>query len=124
MSNVLEWIRFIASAALMLFGVFVFLSGIWGVFRFRFALNRMQTAATIDSLGAFSFLAGLLLATGWDPQLSWKLIVLIVFLWLTSPLCAHMVAKLEVWTNGELEEHMNIVDNTTGKVTQAEKEGD
>ena len=28
-----------------------------------------------------------------------------------------MVAKLEVWTNSELEEHMNIVDNTTGKVT-------
>lgn len=124
MSNILEWIRFLIAAALMLFGVFVFLSGIWGVFRFRFALNRMQTAATIDSLGALSLIAGLIIAAGYDPQFTWKLIVLVVFLWLTSPLCAHMVAKLEVWTNEELEAHMTIVDTTTGDIRPAEEEGD
>ena len=114
MSNVLEVVRFILAAVLMLFGLFDILTGIAGTFRFRYAVNRMHTAATVDSLGTLSLVLGVLVAVGWDASLTLKLILLVVFLWLTSPLCSHMVARLELWTNDEPEAHMTVEQTPDG----------
>ena len=108
MINLLHIIRFILAAALMLFGLFVILTGIAGTFRFRYVVNRMHTAATVDSLGTLSLVLGVLVAIGWDAALTIKLILLVIFLWLSSPLCAHMVARLELWTNEDIDDHMVI----------------
>lgn len=123
MAEILAWVRLIVAAGLSLFGVFVILTGIWGVFRFRFSLNRMHTAAMVDSLGVLSLALGLAVAAGWQPALLLKLLLLVVFLWLSSPLCSHMVAKLETWTNDALEDHMEIIDLTTEPANPPEKEG-
>ena len=114
MSNVLEVIRFIVAALLMLFGLFDILTGIAGAFRFRYAVNRMHTVATVDSLGTLSIVLGVLVAVGWNASLTLKLILLVVFLWLTSPLCSHMVARLELWTNDELETNMAVEQTPEG----------
>lgn len=49
----LEYIRFGLAAILACSGAFVVITSLLGVFRFRFALNRMHAAGAVDSLGCF-----------------------------------------------------------------------
>ena len=45
-----EWIRFVAGAVFLLIGLGIFVIEMIGVFRFRYALNRMHAAAMGDKL--------------------------------------------------------------------------
>ena len=60
----LDWIRFVLSALFLLLGLFVLVSGVLGVFRFRQTLNRIHAAALIDTLGIASVFLGLIIAEG------------------------------------------------------------
>ena len=82
---------------------------IFGVFRFRYVLNRMQSAAIIDTLGLFFLLLGLVLISwdmGWFP----KLVLILLFQWIGSPIASHMVGRMEVRTDKSLSDYMEIVD--------------
>ena len=60
-----EWVRW-AFAVLFFAAGFVSIAvSIFGVFRFRFVLNRMQAAAIIDTFGMFFITLGLMLLS-WD----------------------------------------------------------
>jgi len=95
---VFEWVRFLAGAVLLLLGLGIFLIEIIGVFRFRYVLNRMHAAAMGDTLGIGFSLMGLILMSGWNFT-SLKLLLVIVFLWFSSPTSSHLIARLEVTTN-------------------------
>jgi Multisubunit Na+/H+ antiporter, MnhG subunit len=83
--------------ALLAFGVFVFFSAVLGLFRFRCALNRMHAAAVGDALGVFCVLLGLILLHG--PTLpALKTLLILLFLWITSPVSSHLLAEMEVLT--------------------------
>ncbi len=99
-----EWIRFLAGAFLLLFGLFIFLIEMIGVFRFRYVLNRMHAAAMGDTLGIGFSLIGLILMSGFTFT-SLKLFLVIVFLWFSSPASSHLIARLEVSTDEEPEKH-------------------
>ena len=86
-----------AGLACFLFGLFVFFSAVLGLFRFDYVLNRMHAAAVGDSLGIFCVLIGLMLLHGWSLSAA-KTLLIFVFLWLTSPVCSHLVAEMEVST--------------------------
>ncbi len=45
----LEWVRFFAVLLFLVSGISIFFLELFGVFRFRFVLNRMQVAATGDT---------------------------------------------------------------------------
>ena len=45
-------IRFIIAAIFIVAGIFVFAAAAFGVFKFKYVLNRMHVAAKCDSLGA------------------------------------------------------------------------
>ena len=47
----LEWIRFLAGAALLVCGLGIFTVELIGVYRFKYVLNRMHAAAMGDTLG-------------------------------------------------------------------------
>ena len=91
-----------AGLACFLFGLFVFFSAVLGLFRFDYVLNRMHAAAVGDSLGIFCVLIGLMLLHGWSLSAA-KTLLIFVFLWLTSPVCSHLVAEMEVSTVPDLE---------------------
>lgn len=99
---VIEWIRFLAGAALLLFGLGIFAIEMIGVFRFRYVLNRMHAAAMGDTLGIGFSLVGLMLMSGWNFT-TLKLLLVIVFLWFSSPVSSHLIARLEVTTNENKE---------------------
>ena len=49
--QMLEWIRFILGTGLLLVGLGIFLLQVFGVFKFKYVLNRMHAAAMGDTLG-------------------------------------------------------------------------
>ena len=121
-------IRFVLSAGLTAAGLFCLLSGVVGVYKFRYALNRVHAAALIDTVGILLMLLGVIIATGFTVA-SGKMLVVIAFLWLTSPVSGHLIGRMEITINDELEkdaevmnrayvQHEKIVENTEN----AEKE--
>ncbi len=87
-------IRYGAAAALMLLALFTLCTGVLGVFRFRDTLQRMHAAALNDTLGAFLALLSLMLAQGAD-FVSLKFALVLLFLWVSSPVSSHLIAQLE-----------------------------
>ena len=102
-----EIVRFVLCAVLMGLGAAVIVVGILGVFRFRFVLNRMHCAAIIDTLGVLLIVSGLLFAAD-APVYVWKLLAIIVVLWIGSPLASHLVARTELLTDPEAQSHVEI----------------
>jgi multicomponent Na+:H+ antiporter subunit G len=87
----------ILGLALLAFGLFVFFSAVLGLYRLDYVLNRMHAAAVGDALGIFCILAGLILLHGWSLS-ALKTLLILVFLWLTSPVASHLIAEMEVLT--------------------------
>ena len=105
--QILEWIRFVAGVALLLAGLCCFLLQVFGVFKFKYVLNRMHAAAMGDTLGIGISLTGLILLSGLNFT-SLKMALIIIFLWLASPVSSHLIARLEVVTNDHLEENCEL----------------
>ena len=59
-----EWLRFLLGATLLLGGIVVFVIEIFGVFKFKYVLNRMHIAAAGDTLGIGLSMLGLALMNG------------------------------------------------------------
>lgn len=82
---------------LFYFGLFTFFTAVLGLFHFHYVLNRMHAAAVGDALGIFCVLAGLILLHGWSLT-AVKALLILLFLWLTSPVASHLIAEMEVLT--------------------------
>ena len=102
-----ETLRFILCALLMLLGLIFEISAVVGVFRFRYVLNRMHAAAMGDTMGIFLMLLGLAVANG-VSMLSLKLMLLVLLFWLTSPVSSHLIGRLELVTNEELDREVSL----------------
>ena len=87
---VIEWIQFLAGGLLLLIGLLIFLIEMVGVFRFQYVLNRMHAAAMGDTLGIGCCLLGLIVMKGFSFT-SLKLLLVIIFLWFSSPVSSHLI---------------------------------
>lgn len=116
-----EWIRFLAGAVFLLIGMGIFVIEMIGVFRFRYVLNRMHAAAMGDTLGIGSCMLGLIIICGWSFT-SLKLLLVILFLWLSSPTSSHLIARLEVTTNEDGQGHYRKMVMRDGHAAEPEKE--
>lgn len=105
--QILDWVRFILGTGLLLVGLGIFLLQVFGVFKFKYVLNRMHAAAMGDTLGIGISLVGLIVLSGLNFN-SLKMALIIVFLWLASPVSSHLIARLEVVTNEHLEENCEL----------------
>ena len=116
----LDLVRFAVSLVLTLGGVFVLISGVVGVFRFPYALSRIHAAALGDTLGIALMLLGVMVAEGFSV-ISLKLLVVMLFLWVTSPVASHLIGRMEITINDELDRDMTVNDL---EAVWHEKEGD
>ena len=105
--EILNWIRFLLGTGLLLIGMAIFLLQVFGVFKFKYVLNRMHAAAMGDTLGIGISLTGLILLCGWNFT-SLKMALISVFLWLASPVSSHLISRLEVVTNEHLAENCEL----------------
>ena len=98
-------IRLILAALFLALGLFLFFSEVVGFYRFRYVMNRMHAAAIGDTLGiaSMAILTGGLVATC-------KLILIIVFMFLTGPVLTHLIASEEVATHRPTEDEYREED--------------
>lgn len=80
---------------LMSGGLFFFLVGTIGLLRFKDVMTRVHSAAKCDTLGALLCISALMLYNG-VSVISLKLILVIVFLWITNPTATHLIGKAEL----------------------------
>lgn len=105
----MEIVLHIISAASLLMSLIVFFTGFVGSGRFKHALARIHAAALGDTLGIGLLLVSLL-TSGLLEGGGAKLVCVLVFLWFTSPVASHVIAKLAVVSDPELHEHVTVED--------------
>lgn len=105
--GIIEWIRLIAGSIFLICGLVIFFTELFGVFHFKYILNRMHAAAMGDTLGISSCLIGLMIYSGLNFT-TLKLLLIVIFLWFASPVSSHVLARLEVATNKKLDTHCTI----------------
>lgn len=113
-------IRLIACILFTGAGLCCLVSGVVGVFRFKYALNRIHAAALMDTVGILLMLLGVICAIGFDITCL-KILVVIAFLWMTSPVSGHLIGRMEITINDDLDHDMAVIDRDT---VQSEKDAD
>ena len=103
----MEMIRFIFAAIFLLSGVVIMGAAVFGMYRFKFVLNRMHTAATSDTFGLLLSMIGLIIWKGFRFE-ALKMMIIIIFFWLSGPVSSHLIARMEVSTNEKLEEECEV----------------
>jgi len=104
----IEWIRFAVSAALILWGLACMCVAAFGLYRFRYALDRLHAASVADTMGILSLFAGLMIASG-VSYTTLKLLLVILILWVTSPVTSHLISRLEITIHeGDLRNHIEV----------------
>lgn len=105
--GIFDWIRLILGCSFIICGLVIFFTEIFGVFHFQYVLNRMHATAMGDTLGIASCMLGLVIFSGFNMT-SVKLLLIVVFLWFASPVSSHVLARLEVATNENLESRCKV----------------
>ena len=82
----------VLSWALLLGGAFFLLTGSLGMVRLPDVFTRMHAAGMTDTMGAGMILVGLAVYNGAD-LVTVRLLLILAFLWFTSPIATHAVAK-------------------------------
>ncbi|MGL5259805.1 MAG: cation:proton antiporter [Lachnospiraceae bacterium] len=103
----LEWLQFIIGSIFLCIGLFLFAVEVFGAFRFDFVMNRMHASAIGDTLGIGISLIGLIIFWGININ-SLKFLLVIVFLWLSSPVSSHLIGRFEVTVNDNIGKHCTI----------------
>ena len=89
----LQWLRLGAGGLMILGGLFMFVTALIGNFRFPDALTRMHAAGLGDTLGLLLVAAGIsVLCFEWGFCL--KLAAVVILLWIASPTCTHLIARM------------------------------
>ncbi len=100
----IRWIQFLVGACLLVGGLAIFVLEIIGVYKFKYVLNRMHVAGMGDTLGIGCAMFGLIIMNGFT-MVSLKLLLIVVFLWFSSPTSSHLIARLEAATDTDAGKH-------------------
>lgn len=103
----MEWIQLLAGGIFIVIGLLIMCAGVLGVYRFHYVLNRMHASAMVDSMGILFSIQGLIVLSGFQFG-TLKLILIVVFFWLAGPVSSHMICKLEVLVNEDLEKECEV----------------
>ena len=91
-------IRLVIDSLFLLFAVFIFVSEVIGFFKFSYVMNRMHAAGLGDTLGIASVVIAVAVLMGLTMS-TVKLILIVLFMFLTGPVVTHLLAQVEVQTN-------------------------
>lgn len=103
----MDWIKFIVVALFFIAAVAMAAIAVFGVYKFKFVLNRMHAAAMCDTFVLMLALLGVCVYYGFSLAML-KAVLVIVILWFASPVASHLIARLEVTTNKDLNKECEI----------------
>ena len=75
-------------------GLFFFMVGTLGIIRFPDVFTRAHSASKGDTLGAVLCLTSLVILKGLSMG-SLKSVLILIFVWISSPTATHLIAKAE-----------------------------
>jgi len=110
---VLQWARFVLAALLLLGGMITLFGTVVGIFRFKYVLNRLHVAAKCDTFGLMLTFSSLIVMLGWDIA-SLKILLILVFIWITHPVAGHLIANLEASTNPNITNECEVIHHDAG----------
>ena len=110
----MEQVLSVLTWALLLSGAFFLVTGALGMVRLPDVFTRMHAAGMADTMGAGLILVGLCLYSGAN-LVTVRLVLILAFLWFTSPIATHALAKAAL--SGGTEPY------TLGAGTDGEGEG-
>ena len=102
-----DWIIFGVSNAFIAVGMFIACSAVLGLYRFNFVVNRMHAAAMIDSFALLLAMIGVAVAYGFSFA-TVKVVLIVLLIWVASPVSGHLIARLEVTTDKHLSEECEV----------------
>ena len=108
------WIRFWITAVLLAIGLISFLAAVVGNFRFGYILNRVHAGGIGDTQGLFFIVLALIVSCNAAVDAA-KLILLVVFMWNTSPVSSHFLSRIAYLTDRELWNHVDRLTISSGK---------
>ena len=109
----MDWLKFIVVALFFAAAVAMAAIAVFGVYKFKFVLNRMHAAAMCDTFVLMLALLGVCVYYGFSlPML--KAVLVIVILWFASPVASHLIARLEVTTNKNLKNECEMEEESHG----------
>lgn len=96
---------------LIVVGVIFEVFSVVGIYRFKYVLNRMHSAAMGDTMAILFVMLGLIVLEGFTFT-SLKLAAIIVFFWLASPVSSHLICNLVSKVDEErLKNSCEIIDD-------------
>ena len=105
----MEWVRFVFIALFLVASLLLAVISVAGVFKFKFILNRMHAAAICDSFALLVAMVGIAIAYGFSFAMI-KLILIVLSVWVASPVSGHLIARLEVTTDKHISEECEVRD--------------
>ncbi len=93
-------VREIIASIFFILGALIYVCVVIGTNKFKYVLNRMHAAAMGDTLGILLIVIGCLVYFGFSFA-SLKCLLVLAFLWFSSPVSSHLIAKLEYITHPE-----------------------
>lgn len=90
--------REIIASVFFILGVFVYVTGVIGIYKFKYVLNKMHCGALGDTLGLLLIALGGIVYYGFTFA-SAKLVLIVVLFWFTSPVASHLISLLETTSN-------------------------
>lgn len=105
----MEWVRFAFVALFLIASLGLAVISVAGVFKFKFILNRMHAAAICDSFALLLAMIGVAIAYGFSFVMI-KLILIVLLVWIASPVSGHLIARLEVTTDKHIAEECEVRD--------------
>jgi len=97
MIDLLSWVSLMAGCTFLIIGAI-------GLIRFPDFFTRLHASSVVDTLGFILIMMGLMLQAGLS-LVTVKLILIVIFILLTSPTAAHALAKAAL--HGEVKPLLN-----------------
>lgn len=98
-------IRAVIASVFLIAAAVIFVLSVVGVFRFRYVLNRLHASAIADTLGTLLCVIGLIVLRGFSFA-SAKLILVVIALWITGPVCTNRIAAAEIDCDDEYKKQV------------------
>ncbi len=109
--SMFEWVRFWICALLMTGALISFTAAVIGCWRFGFVMNRMHAGGIGDTQGLFLVVAALCVSSANGVMNDLKLVLLVVFMWFSSPVSSHFLSQIEYYTNPSLYSHVRRAES-------------
>ncbi len=103
----MEWVRFCAAAICLIFAAAMESIAVYGVYKFRFSMNRMHAAAIGDTLGLAMGALGLVILKGFS-WFSLKLLIVVIFLWMTSAVSSHVIMRMSYSIDDDVKDEVTV----------------